>query len=123
MYYIMSKNILQNEDTYTISDFQKQQLADSYKKLYSKTVYENKKSEREKYNKRVYNLSLKTLFENFFTTWTHIVNEMTELIYDNNNNKNFNNYIIILTKNERIIYVGIMFIFLSLICYFIFLTN
>jgi hypothetical protein len=119
----MSNNILQNEDTYTMSDFQKQQLAESYKKLYSKTVYENEKTEQNKYNKRVYNLSLKTLFENFFTTWTHIVNEMTDLIYDDNNNKNFNNYIIILTKNERIIYVGIMFILLSLICYFIFLTS
>ena len=119
----MNNNILQSADTYTMSDFQKQQLAKSYKKLYSKTIYENDKTEKEKYNKRVYNLSLKTLFENFFTTWTHIVNEMTDLVYDNNNNKNFNNYIIILTKNERIIYVGIMFILLSLICYFIFLTN
>jgi hypothetical protein len=119
----MNNNVLQSADTYTMSDFQKQQLADSYKKLYSKTIYENEKSENNKYNKRVYNLSLKTLFENFFTTWTHIVNEMTDLIYDDNNNKNFNNYIIILTKNERIIYVGIMFILLSLICYFIFLTN
>ena len=119
----MNNNVLQSADTYTMSDFQKQQLAESYKKLYSKTIYENEKSDREKYNKRVYNLSLKTLFENFFTTWTHIVNEMTDLVYDNNNNKNFNNYIIILMKNERIIYVGIMFILLSLICYFIFLTN
>ena len=119
----MNNNILQSADTYTMSDFQKQQLAESYKKLYSKTIYENDKTEKEKYNKRVYNLSLKTLFENFFTTWTHIVNEMTDLVYDNNNNKNFNNYIIILMKNERIIYVGIMFILLSLICYFIFLTN
>lgn len=119
----MNNNVLQSADTYTMSDFQKQQLAESYKKLYSKTIYENEKSESNKYNKRVYNLSLKTLFENFFTTWTHIVNEITDLIYDDNNNKNFNNYIIILTKNERIIYVGIMFILLSLICYFIFLTN
>ena len=50
----MSKNILQSPDTYTMSDFQKQQLAESYKKLYSKTIYENEKSEQEKYNKRVY---------------------------------------------------------------------
>ena len=119
----MSKNILQSPDTYTMSDFQKQQLAESYKKLYSKTIYENEKLDQEKYNKRVYNLSLKTLFENFFTTRTHIVNDITEIVYYYNNNKNFNNYIIILTKNERIIYVGIMFILLSLICYFIFLTN
>ena len=63
----MNNNVLQSADTYTMSDFQKQQLAEYYKKLYSNTIYENEKLEKEKYNKRVYNLSLKTLFENFFT--------------------------------------------------------
>ena len=48
---------------------------------------------------------------------------MTTLIYDNQNNRNINNYIIILTKDNRILYVGIMFILLSIICYFIFLTT
>ena len=41
--------------------------------------------------------------------------------YDNN--KSFNNYIRILTTNDRIIYVGIMFVFIGLIMYFIFLTR
>lgn len=119
----MNKNILDNKNTYTLSDFQNQKLADSYEKLYSNTILENKKLEDQKYNKRIYNLSIKTLFENFFTIWTYIINEMTTLIYDNQNNRNINNYIIILTKNDRILYVGIMFILLSIICYFIFLTT
>jgi len=116
-------NILEDSSVYTLSDFQKLQLAKSYKKLYSNTILENKKREEQKYNKRVYNLSMKSLFENFFSTWTFIVNEMTELMYDDNNNKNINNYIIILTKNDRIIYVGIMLVLISIILYFIFLTQ
>jgi hypothetical protein len=119
----MSTNVLDNKNTYTLSDFQNQKLAESYEKLYSNTVLENKKLEDQKYNKRIYNLSIKTLFENFFTTWTHIINEMTVLIYDNQNNNDINNYIIIFTKNDRILYIGIMFIILSIICYFIFLTT
>ena len=119
----MNKNILDNKNTYTLNDFQNQKLADSYEKLYSNTILENKKLEDQKYNKRIYNLSIKTLFENFFTIWTYIINEMTTLIYDNQNNRNINNYIIILTKDNRILYVGIMFILLSIICYFIFLTT
>jgi len=117
------ENILENAETYTLSDFQKLKLAQSYKKLYENTILENKKREEAKYNKRVYNLSIKTLFENFFTNWTYIVNEMTDLIYDPVNNNNINNYIIILTKDNRIMYVGMMFIIVSIICYFIFLTK
>jgi len=119
----MRSDILEDASVYTLSDFQKLQLAKSYKKLYSNTILENKKREEEKYNKRVYNLSLKKLFENYFTTWTYIVNEMTTLMYDDSNNKDINNYIIILTKNDRIIYVGIMFVLISVILYFIFLTQ
>ena len=106
-----------------MSDFQKLKLAESYKKLYSDTVLENDKRKKQQYDKRIYNLSLKDLFENFFTVWTQIITEMTTLIYDNDNNKSWNNYIILFTKNDRIIYVGIMFVLVGLILYFIFLTR
>ena len=119
----MKKDILENANTYTLSDFQKLKMAESYEKLYSDTILENAKRKKEKYDKRIYNLSIKNLFENFFTVWTQIINDMTTLMYDNDNNKSFNNYIRILTTNDRIIYVGIMFIFLGLIMYFIFLTR
>lgn len=117
------QNILENANTYTLSDFQKLKLAESYKKLYTNTVLENKKRQEAQYNKRIYNLSLKSLFEQFFTVWTHIISEITELIYDDNNNKDWNNYIIIFTKEGRIIFVGIMFVLVALIMYFIFLTK
>jgi len=119
----MRKDILENANTYTMSDFQKLKLAESYKKLYSDTVLENDKRKKQQYDKRIYNLSLKDLFENFFTVWTKIITEMTTLIYDNDNNKSWNNYIILFTRNDRIIYVGIMFVLVGLILYFIFLTR
>ena len=119
----MRKDILENANTYTMSDFQKLKLAESYKKLYSDTVLENDKRKKEQYDKRIYNLSLKDLFENFFTVWTQIITEMTTLMYDNDNNKSWNNYIILFTRNDRIIYVGIMFVLVGLILYFIFLTR
>jgi hypothetical protein len=106
-----------------LSDFQKLKLAESYKKLYSDTILENAERKKQQYDKRIYNLSLKDLFENFFTVWTHIINDMTALMYDNDNNKSWNNYISILAKHDRIIYVGIMFVLIGLILYFIFLTR
>ena len=119
----MRKDILENANTYTLSDFQKLKLAESYQKLYSDTILENANRKKEQYDKRIYNLSIKNLFENFFTVWTQIINEMTTLMYDNDNNRSWNNYIIILTKNDRIIYVGIMFVLIGLVMYFIFLTR
>lgn len=119
----MRKDILENANTYTLSDFQKLKMAESYKKLYSDTILENANRKKEQYDKRIYNLSIKDLFENFFTVWTQIINEMTTLMYDNDNNRSWNNYLRVLMKNDRIIYVGIMFVFLGLIMYFIFLTR
>ena len=119
----MRKDILENANTYTLSDFQKLKMADSYKKLYSDTILENANRKKEQYDKRIYNLSIKDLFENFFTVWTQIINDMTTLMYDNNNNRSWNNYISILTKNDRIIFVGIMFVLIGLVMYFIFLTR
>ncbi len=119
----MRKDILENANTYTLSDFQKLKLAESYKKLYSDTILENAQRKQEKYDKRIYNLSIKNLFENFFTVWTQIINDMTNLMYDDDNNKSWNNYIRVLTKNYRIIYVGIMFVLIGLVMYFIFLTR
>jgi len=120
---MVKENILENAETYTLSDFQRLKLAESYKKIYENTIFENEKRRKDKYNKRVYNLSIKALFENFFTVWTYIINDMTELIYDQENSRDVNNYIIILTKDGRTLYVGMMFIILSLILYFIFLTK
>jgi hypothetical protein len=119
----MRKDILENANTYTLSDFQKLKMAESYKKLYSDTILENANRKKEQYDKRIYNLSIKDLFENFFTVWTQIINEMTTLMYDNDNNRSWNNYLRVLAKNDRIIYVGIMFVFVGLIMYFIFLTR
>jgi hypothetical protein len=119
----MRKDILENANTYTLSDFQKLKLAESYKKLYSDTILENENRKKKQYDKRIYNLSIKDLFENFFTVWTQIINEMTTLMYDNDNNRSWNNYLRVLVKNDRIIYVGIMFVFVGLIMYFIFLTR
>ena len=119
----MRKDILENANTYTLSDFQKLKLAESYQKLYSDTILENEKRKKEQYDKRIYNLSIKNLFENFFTVWTQIINDITILLYDDDNNKSWNNYLRILTKNDRTIYVGIMFVFIGLIMYFIFLTR
>ena len=118
-----NKNILEQDTEFNLSDYSKFKLAQSYKKLYETGILENKNRKTEKYDKRVYNLSFKDLFNNFFVVCTKILNELTELIHDDKENKTFRNYMIIFSKDDRLVYVGVGLILFSLIIYFISTTT
>lgn len=121
--YVDSMNIINSGSDFTRSDYEKMKIAESYRKLYEMSNMENGRRMKETYDKRVYNLSFKDLFDNFFTVWTSIINEMTVLVNDDSKNKDFRNYMIILSKEDRLLYVGLMMIVLSLMLYFIFFTS
>ena len=118
-----STNVIPDFSSLSLSDYQQLKLTEAYNKLIENTQNINKDRETKKYDKRVYNLSFKSISENFFTTWTHIINEMTDLIHDKDNNKEIRNYYNILVKGDRIIYVGILLVLLSLFLFFIFMTK
>ena len=115
-------NLLNNNSVYSLSDYQQVQLAKSYDELYNKTLSENKKNIIENENKRIYNLSLKTLGINFFTNWTNIINDIVELI-NNKEKKNISDYINIIVKNDRLIYFGLMLVLISFIIFFVSTTS
>lgn len=115
-------NLLNNNSIYSLSDYQQLQLAKSYNKIYDKTIKENKNNIIENENNRIYNLSLKTLGINFFTNWTNIINDIVELI-NNNNKKNFSDYMNIIVKNDRLIYFGLMLVLISFIIFFVSSTS
>jgi hypothetical protein len=72
--------------------------------------------------KPIYNLTIKELYKNTLQTLIDIINDIVD-VYSKKDYINNNNYIFILynifTKDNRKIYVGIMFIILSFIIYFI----
>ena len=119
----MSKNVLEADTTLNLSDYSKLKLAESHKKLYEGSILENEARLDKKKEERVYNLSFKDLSSNFFTTYTNIINEMTSLAHDKEKNKDFQNYYDILIKGNRLIYIGLGFIILSLIIFFIFSSS
>ena len=92
-----------------------------------------------KKNKEFYNISLKELFDNFLKTWNEIIIEFLQ-IYNKNKNKNqnilfknrywWNNFknimselLYILTKKDRLIYVGFMLIIISFFMYFLLISS
>ena len=111
------KNILKDKFTLEKSDFQKLQHAEQQNQLKSLQYQENEKAKTIKENKNIYDISLNSLFINLSKVSIDLVEDLT--IYLNQKDKNLNNFFIIFTKGERLIYVGILFLLLSLSLWFI----
>ena len=66
---------------------------------------------------KIYNLSIKDICDNISKTVIDMLNEFS--IYRHDENKRWNDYVRIITQEDRLIYVGIIFVIVSLIVFFI----
>ena len=82
---------------------------------------DSNKLQKESESKIIYNLSIKEIFQNMSNTLIKIINEFSILL--KNEDKNYNKYIEIFIKDDRMIYIGIIFIILGLIIFFIFASS
>lgn len=103
------------------SDYEKEMINRQYNKLYFNSLNKSNEMEREKKEKIIYNLSLSQIFQNMSNIIVEVLNEYSMLI--KNNDKNYNKYVEVLIKGDRMIYVGIIFIILALIIFFIFVSS
>tara|TARA_Y200000002_G_C22482711_1_gene579441 strand:- start:239 stop:613 length:375 start_codon:yes stop_codon:yes gene_type:complete len=110
-------NILKNQSTISLNDYEKYQLKQQYNKLYTNSEIENDKNKQERMNQRFYNLSLKQILNNLSLTLIKIMNEIS--IYMEKSDRTTKELIDIFTKDDRMIYVGILLIILSLGIFFI----
>ena len=102
------KNVLKNQFNFNYSDYQKLKLAEQYNELYSKQFTTNMENEKIVENKKIFNLSLKDLFKNTSVTLSDLLNDL--VIYYNQEHKTLNEFILIFTKQQRLIYLGLLFI-------------
>ena len=140
----MEKNldIGENDNINLKSDYENL-LSYEEKNILEKLNKISNKTETDKIKEQAfYNLSLKDLFNNFLKTWNLIFIELT-FLYKNFKTKNENkknvlfkkNYLwnniktilkeifYILTKGDRLIYVGIMLIVISFFIYFLLISS
>ena len=118
----------------------KQILSEQEKQIIKElNSFSNKANEKEYYEEKFYNLSLRELFQNFLNTWKQIIEDFTVLFKKNKKKYKKNIYserywwrniqkilfqiFYILTKEDRLIYVGIMLIIISFFVYFILLSS
>jgi len=103
--------------TMDMSDFNKLKNAQQMNKLYSQQYEGNEKLNTLKENKNIYNLSIHKLINNFSLILMEIINDISAFI--NSKDKSINSFMIIFVNKERLMYVGIMFLVISLGLWFI----
>lgn len=115
------KNILKDKFTLEKSDFEKLKQAQQNNELNMLSYQENEKSKVLKENKNIYNMSINSLFNKLSIVSMELLEDLT--IFINQKNKNINNFFIIFTKDDRLIYVGILLILLAMSLWFIDITK
>ena len=109
------KRVLKNNFNFNYSDYQKLKLAEQYNELYSKQFTTNMENEKIVENKKIFNLSLNDLFKNTSVTFSSLLNDL--VIYYNQDHKTLNEFILIFTKQQRLIYLGIIIILFAFSLY------
>ena len=115
--YDSRKNILKDEFTLEKSDYEKLKNLQQENELKSLQYQENEKAKVIKENKNIYNMSIYSLFKRLSKVSMEIMEDVT--IYISQKDQNINNFFIIFTKEDRLIYVGILLLLLSMGLWFI----
>jgi len=110
------QNVLQSGTELKYSDYQNYELAKAYNQLYSMTETANNQAEINKKEKRVYNLSLNDLYQNFFTVITNVLNDVVSWL--SKGDKNINDLIEIFIKEDRLMYMGMLLVLISFLMHF-----
>ena len=97
-------------------------------KLYKNETKLNMELIKRKKEKELFNLSIKEIINNFSKEFINMLNDIVYLIHKHyikkeNNENIFQEIILILIKDERLIYLGIFFILLSFFFYFMDISN
>ena len=114
-------NVLKSNTILTQDQYKKEKINREYNELYMKSREANQKEIKKKDSERIYNLSIKEIIKRASQTYIDIINEITVSI----ENKQFNidQIIKIFTMKDRLIYVGILIVVLSLFLGFIFISD
>jgi hypothetical protein len=70
-------------------------------------------------NMDITEINISDIYKNTMQTIINIINDITFLINDDKKYMNYNEIIQIFIKNDRMFYMGIIFIILSFVIYFI----
>ena len=93
------------------SDYQKLKLAEQYNELYTKQYNIEKENYKIVEDKKIFNLSIYDLFKNSSVVLSNLLNDI--VVFINQKDKTLNGFFLIFTKRERLIYVGLLVVFIA----------
>ncbi len=112
-----ANNILKYNNLLTLSEFDKMRIAQQYQRLLHRNTEANKLLEEEFQEEQFTNLPLSEISNRFVKTMTEIVQELPDAIKDDGVN------VEMFIKNGRQTYVGILFLIIAFMFYFISVTS
>ena len=105
-------NILKKDYTLDYTDYEKLKIAEQYNKLYSNIYEKNREAVKIDDNTKIYNLSLKDLVMKSGTVYIQLLNDLS-IYFSDKNEKDLNKLGLILTKDDNILYIGLLVLLLS----------
>jgi hypothetical protein len=116
-------NILKDEYTFNYNDYEKTKIAQEYNKVYLNSMLINQDNREIKENKRIYNLSFKELLSNASKCYIDMLNDLSVFFDKNKTDRSINQFGYIITKNDNLIYIGLLLVVVSLAIYLIMIAG
>lgn len=116
-------NIIKYNNLLNLSEFDKALIAKEYQKIYGMTREANELAQQEVQNNDIMNMSLNEIVDNFTGTMAELLHELP-IAYNNGdlmNNGKINTEIF--TQGDRMIYVGMFLVLVSIFLYYISLSS
>jgi hypothetical protein len=115
------ENILKNNFTLDYNDYEKLKIAEQYNKLYSNIYGVNKENISLNENNKIFDFNSNDFLKKSGKVYISIINDLT--LFINDDNKSFNKFGIIFTKDDNLIYIGFSILLFSFILWLIDITS
>ena len=112
-------NILKKNFTLNTTNYEKLKIAEQYNKLYSNIYNENNENILIEENKKIYNLSINELLNKSGIVYINLLNDLSIFFSNKEKNKTLNKLGLILTKDDNLLYIGILILFISFLLWLI----
>jgi hypothetical protein len=119
----IDSSILKKDFTLNYSDYEKLKMAEQYNKLYSNTYEQNKSDVMINENKKIFNLSLAQLVKNSGPVYINLINDLSIYFSPQQKDKSINNLGLILTKDQNLLYIGMLILIISFFLWLISVTS
>ena len=115
------KGVLKSNYTLTKSDYEKINDIKQNNKIYENSYLTNKRNYEIYENNKVFNFLLANFIQKSSYVYVQLINELT--LYMNDENRNINKLGYILTKNENLIFIGILVLFIAFCLWLVDITS